>query len=78
VVKLAIEFENPAPTWWKSGGRALWEAIAESADAGSVLVDEAIAESWMAEAAKIPGWNGGPEYAPHPIYVKAVNEDDVD
>jgi len=76
MVKLAIEYENPAPTWWESGGRDLWAAIAEDPDAGSVLVDESVAESWLAQAATIPGWEGGPDYAPHPIYMKTADEGD--
>ena len=76
MIKLAIEFENPARVWWDSGGSALWEAIAESADAASVLVDESVAQSWLAQAAKIPGWEGGPPYAPHPIYARPADEGD--
>ena len=31
---------------------------------------------WLAEARKIPGWEGGPEYAPHPVRVEAVDPED--
>jgi hypothetical protein len=30
----------------------------------------------MAQAASIPGWDGGPNYAPHPVFVKSVDEDE--
>ena len=76
MVKLAIEFENPAPEWWENGGRDLWEALAEAFDGNTILVDESVADSWLAQAAQIPGWHGGPEYAPHPVYVKPVDEDE--
>jgi len=76
MIRLAIDFENPAPEWWENGGRDLWEAILEGFDNNDVVVDEAIAESWMKEAAKIPGWSGGPDYAPHPICLKALDEDE--
>jgi len=76
MVKLAIEFENPAPEWWENGGRELWEGISEAFDGSAVLIDAAMARSWLAQAATIPGWEGGPAYAPHPIYEKALDEDE--
>ena len=45
-------------------------------DGHSVVVDESLAESWLAEARKLPGWEGGPEYAPHPVRVLPVEDDD--
>ena len=76
MVKLGIDFENPAREWWAGGGQLLWESIAESADASSVIVDESIAKSWLVQAAEIPGWNAGPEYAPHPIRLSDVDPDE--
>ena len=61
LVKLAIDFEFPAPLWWKSGGRARW--------------DESIARSWLAEAARIRGWTGGPDCAASPVLSKPIDED---
>jgi hypothetical protein len=61
MVKLAIDFENPSPKWWDGGGRDLWEAILEGFDNNSVVVDQGIADSWLVEAAKLPGWDGGSE-----------------
>lgn len=76
LVKLAIDFECPSPLWWKSGGRELWETILESFDNSSVVVEESIARSWLEQAAQIPGWTGGPEYAPSPICLKQIEEDE--
>ena len=76
LVKLAIDFECPAPLWWKSGGQALWETLLESFDNSSVVVEESIARSWLIEAERIPGWTGGPEYAPTPILLKPIDEDE--
>jgi hypothetical protein len=78
LVRLGIDFENPARVWWDEGGRELWESIAESADASKVVVDQSIAQSWLQEASKLPGWNDGPEYAPHPVRLSDVDPDDVD
>lgn len=72
-VKLSIDFENPARLWWKSGGAELWEGITGDADASSVVIEESLANSWLAEAEKLSGWSDGPDYAPHP-----VNRGDVD
>ncbi|GAH73826.1 unnamed protein product [marine sediment metagenome] len=76
MVKLAIDFENPSPKWWDGGGLDLWEAILEGFDNNSVVVDRGIADSWLAEAAKLPGWDGGSEYSPHPICIKEIDEDE--
>jgi len=76
VIRLAIDFENPARTWWENGGQELWDGIAEAFDNNTVLVDEHLAESWLAEARKIPGWDGGPEYAPHPVRLQEVDPDE--
>ena len=77
MIKLAIDFENPGKLWWESGGRDLWESITEGFDNNDVAVDESIAESWIAAAAKLPGWTGGPEFAPHPVCLKEVDEDEI-
>jgi hypothetical protein len=76
LVRLAIDFENPARRWWEAGGRALWESVAEGFDTAHVLLDESLAASWIARAAAIPGWDDGPAYAPHPVTVKPVESDE--
>ncbi len=75
-VKLAIDYENPARLWWRTGGLELWEGVAEAADASHVIVETSIAESWLAEAARLPGWDDGPEYAPHPVTRSEVDPDE--
>lgn len=77
MVKLAIDFENPGREWWESGGQELWEAILEGFDNNAVVVEAALADSWLEQAAQIPGWAGGPEFSPHPICLKALDEDEV-
>ncbi len=77
MIKLAIDFENPAPEWWENGGRDLWESITEGFDNNDVAVESSIADSWLAQAATIPGLEGGPEFSPHPICLKEVDEDEV-
>ncbi len=76
MVRLAIDFENPSPEWWESGGRDLWGALLEGFDNNDALVDRSIADSWLAEAAKLPGWQAGPEFTPHPISDKEIDEDE--
>ncbi len=75
-VKLGIDYENPARIWWDSGGRELWESIAEAEDAPHVIVEDSIGESWLAEAARLPGWHDGPEHAPHPVARSEVDPDE--
>jgi hypothetical protein len=41
-----------------------------------VVLDESVAQSVLVRAAAIPGWDDGPEYAPHPLIVKPVDEDE--
>ena len=76
-VRLGIDYENPAREWWESGGLELWEGIADSGDAASVVVEDTIADSWLAQAANLPGWSAGPNHAPHPIAKSPINEDEV-
>jgi len=76
LVRLAIDFENPAPGWWDNGGRELWDSIAEGFDNNDVVLEGSLADSWLEEAKRIPGWDAGPEYAPHPIVLKPVDEDE--
>ena len=76
MIKLAVDFENPAPEWWENGGRDLWESVVEGFDNNEVLLERSVAESWMTAAAQIPGWDDGPEHSPHPICLKSVDEDE--
>ena len=76
LVRLAIDFENAARSWWDGGGRDLWESIVEGFDNNDVVLEESLARSWLDEAARLPGWDAGPDYAPHPIVLKDVDEDE--
>jgi hypothetical protein len=76
MLRLSIDFEFSSQTWWEQGGRGLWEGIAEGFDGSSLVLDEALAESWLSQARAIPGWDEGPDYAPHPIAVSPVDEDE--
>jgi len=77
MVRLAIDFENPATDWWENGGQDLWESVVEGFDNNSALLDRSLAESWLAQAAQVPGWEGGPEHSPHPIRIEEVDEDEI-
>ena len=74
--RLAIDYEFSSREWWESGGRDLWEAIAE--EAGAVVLDDHVAESWLADAALLPGWDDGHEFAPHPIAISDHDPEDGD
>jgi len=75
LIKLSVDFEHPSREWWESGGQELWDGVTGDGESSAVLDDD-VAESWLREARKIPGWDGGPDYAPHPIAASAVAEDD--
>jgi hypothetical protein len=76
MLRLSVDYEFPSRTWWEKGGRELWEGIAEGFDSGSVLLDEALASSWLEQARRLPGWDEGPDYAPHPIAASPVADDE--
>jgi hypothetical protein len=76
MTRLSVDFEHTSRTWWDNGGEALWEAITEGFDGSSVVVDDDLARSWLAEASRIAGWDDGSEYAPHPIVARPVAEDE--
>jgi hypothetical protein len=77
MVRLAIDFENAAELWWESGGRDLWESIVEGFENNAALLERPLADSWLAQAAQLPGWNEGPEHAPHPVRLEEVDEDEM-
>ncbi len=77
MVRLAIDFENPGTEWWNGGGRDLWEALAQGFDENAVVVESSIADSWLSQAAQLPGWEDGPEFSPNPICLRELNDDEV-
>jgi hypothetical protein len=78
MVKLAIDYEHPSRVWWENGGQSLWDGILDGFGGNSVVLDDHVAESWLNEARQIPGWDDGPEYAPHPIQSAPADEEDMD
>lgn len=76
MVRLAVDFEFESRTWWDGGGQDLWEGITEGFEESSVVLEESLAQSWLAAAGKIDGWDDGHEYAPHPVTVGAIDEDE--
>ena len=78
MLRLSVDFENTSQNWWDEGGRDLWEGITEGFDNNSVVLEESLAESWLDTARKLPGWDDGPDYAPHPITVTPVDEFEED
>ena len=76
MVRLAVDFEHTSRTWWESGGQELWDGITEGFDGSAVVVDEDLAESWLNAARAIEGWDGGPEYSPHPVSASTLAEDE--
>jgi hypothetical protein len=76
VKKLSIDYEHASREWWESGGQELWDGVTEGFEQTSVLLDDDLAASWISTASSIPGWNEGPEYAPHPVAIQTLSEDD--
>jgi hypothetical protein len=76
VKRLAIDFEFSSRTWWESGGQELWEAVTEGFDGSGVVVDDDLADSWLAQARTLDGWDDGAEYAPHPVRISAIDEEE--
>ncbi len=74
--KLKVDFEFTSKVWWTSGGEDLWNGISEAFDGSEIVIEENLAHSWITEASAIPGWNDGSEFAPHPIAMADVNEDE--
>ena len=76
MLRLAVDFEHPSREWWQNGGQELWDGVTEGFEESSVVLEESVARSWLEEARRIPGWDAGPEYAPHPIRAAAVDPDE--
>lgn len=74
--KLSIDYEHASREWWESGGQELWDGVTEGFEQTSVILDDDLATSWLAAASSLPGWDAGPEYAPHPVAVQTLSEDD--
>ncbi len=75
MIRLSVDFEHSSRTWWENGGQALWDGISEAFEENAIILDDTLAESWLAQARMIAGWDAGPEYAPHPINAAPADED---
>lgn len=78
MIRLSVDFENEVRAWWEEGGQELWDGISEGFDGSSFVLEESLAESWLEAARKIPGWDDGPGYAPHPVSASPVDEFEPD
>jgi hypothetical protein len=76
--RLSVDFEHASRLWWESGGQELWDGITSGFDECAVTLDDDVADSWLAEAARIAGWSDGPEFARHPIAAQQLADDDPD
>jgi hypothetical protein len=76
MIQLSVDFEHSSRTWWEQGGQDLWDAISAGFGESVVVLDEDLAASWLAEARKIPGWDDGPEHAPHPVTSRPIEDDE--
>ena len=74
--RLKIDFEFTSKTWWTNGGEDLWNGISEAFDGSEIVIEESLAQSWMSEARAIPGWDDGSDYAPNPVALTDVDEDE--
>lgn len=70
-VVVSVDYENNATEWWESGGRELWEQFAGDARADEAVMSDQQVRQFLLKAKRIPGWNGGPQYAPNPIMMQA-------
>ena len=73
-VTLAVDEENAAEAWWDAARAATDcpEALRAlvHGDATEVVLTGEEAVSALAWCAALPGWEGGPSYAPHPLTVR--------
>ncbi len=76
VVRISVDFEHPSRAWWENGGQELWDGITEGFEETKVVLDDDLAASWLAAAKRIPGWDAGPDYAPHPFTQAPVDPDE--
>lgn len=70
--KIIVDYENNAEDWWTAAREAFVfeEPIRALAKDGEVIVDQEQADQFLSWARSLPGWNGGPKHAPHPLLVQ--------
>lgn len=66
-VLVRVDDENHAEAWWDALRNAFPALAASLARPG---VEEVVSTATLARLRALPGWEGGPEYAPHPLVVE--------
>jgi hypothetical protein len=71
-ISLVVDEENNAELWWAAARAsactpACIEGWVQAASFDPVELTAAEAEEVLAWAQSLPGWDGGPEHAPHPL-----------
>ena len=74
MVKVQVDYENNAEEWWEAardaaGAPAGIVSLLDNVGQDSVYLSDTAAEDVRRWAASLPGWDGGPEYAPHPLII---------
>lgn len=71
--RIAVDFENSAEAWWDAArsadGRPAAMNVLLYTNETDVTVSDDAALDLIAWAESLPGWNDGPEHAPHPLTV---------
>lgn len=80
VMVLRVDDRNPARAWWRAlddrleaDPRTVPAPVRRLNAADRTEVTPAEARSALDWAAGLPGWRGGPAYAPHPLRVEALD-----
>ena len=62
--RIAIDYECPSPEWWEAGGRDLWDSLIDGFGETSVVLDDGVAESILAQAAVYRAGRGAERSTP--------------
>lgn len=80
MIRVMIDYENNAETWWDNGGRELWDRWEYKKDKYNYLnLTEEEAKSFFKTASSIEGWDDpeAPAYARFPLLFVNENGEDV-
>lgn len=74
IVTFSVDEENNAETWWTAARASKWVPSALRpllyTNGSMVVVDASDAPAILAWCKSLPGWEGGPRHAPHPLQVQ--------
>ncbi len=74
--RLSVDYENNSD-WWENGGQKLWELLnPHDPYKWNCYVTKSVLDGFMKRAEKIKGWSDGPAYAPHPILVQPLSQEE--